>query len=275
MDGNKPFFLRKVDVMQPVKALKKYGQNFLKNENVLRDIANLVQTNENDLILEIGPGMGALTEHIIKKDSFLLCYEIDERMKDHLQKYENDKTTIIYDDFMKRDMGKDLSNYSYENLYVIANIPYYITSPILLKLINSNLSFQKIVLLVQKEFAERLTATHNHKEYNALTLYVDYFYDAKLCFLVNRENFVPAPKVDSAVISLERKENERIINQVEYFNFIREAFQNKRKTLKNNLKEYDWNKIVHILKELGYLETVRAEEISKEDFKKLWEIYQR
>ena len=257
--------------MEKVKALKKYGQNFLKNKLVLEKISSLVNVKRNDLIIEIGPGMGALTEFLSKKESFLLCYEIDERMKNHLSKYENNKTKIIFDDFMKRDILKDLDSYDYENLYVVANIPYYITSPIILKLIESPVNFKKIVLLVQKEFAERLVANHGHKEYNAFTLFVDYFYDVKINSIVLRNDFEPAPKVDSAVIELVEKEREDINNQEGYFIFIKEAFKNKRKTLKNNLGNYDWNKVINILTELGYNESVRAEEISKDNFKILWE----
>lgn len=270
MDGNSHFFRLGV-FMENVKALKKYGQNFLKNKEVLKKISSLVEVSEKDLILEIGPGMGALTEFLTQKNSFLLCYEIDERMKTFLNKYETNRTKVIYDDFMKRDILKDLSVYPYENLFVVANIPYYITSPILLKLIHFPVAFQKIVLLVQKEFAERLAALPGQKEYNALTLFVDYYYDVKINCIVSNIDFMPAPKVDSAVIELNLKERKEIFNKEGYFLFIKEAFQNKRKTLKNNLKKYDWSIVLPILQDLGYTENVRAEKISKEDFVILWE----
>ncbi len=259
--------------MQQLKAIKKYGQNFLKNKEILENIANLVKVNDNDLIIEIGPGMGALTEYLTKKDSYLWGYEIDSRMQDYLKKLENEKTHFIYDDFMKHDLQKDLDLTKYDNIYVIANIPYYITSPIILKLIQSGVNFKNIVLLVQKEFAERLTAEAGSKEYNAFTIYVDYFYKAKLMFLVNKNNFSPVPKVDSAVIMLEKNKESKVINEEGYFEFIKDAFKNKRKTLKNNMYNYDWNKILNGLKEMNYTENVRAEEINKEDFKKLWNYY--
>jgi len=257
--------------MEKVKALKKFGQNFLKNKTVLENISSLVNVEEDDLIIEIGPGMGALTEYLAKKNCYLLCYEIDERMKDHLIKYENKKTKIIYGDFLDRDIESDIKEIPYKNLYVVANIPYYITSPILSKLINSKIEFSKIVLLVQKEFAERITAEYGCKDYNALTLFIDYKYLANLEFIVSRIDFSPVPNVDSAVISLSLKDGQSIINEEGYFKFIKDAFTNKRKTLRNNLKNYDWNKIILILKYLGYEESVRAEEISKENFKLIWE----
>ncbi len=254
--------------MEYIKAQKKYGQNFLKSEEVLNKIAASVSVNENDLIIEIGPGMGALTKHLLKKNAYLLCYEIDERMKEYLNPLENDKCHMIYDDFLKREVLGDIKDIPYENLYVVANIPYYITSPIISKLIALGIS-KEIVLLVQKEFAERITAEAKHKEYNAFTLYVDLEYDASLLFQVGKENFIPTPKVDSAVIKLIKKENTSVQNKEFYLKFIKNAFQNKRKTLRNNLKEYNWEKVKDILNCLGYQENIRAEEISKEDFKKL------
>ncbi len=250
-----------------IKAIKKYGQNFLKNKKILENIVSFSGVEENDLIIEIGPGMGALTEYLVKKNSYLLCYEIDERMRNYLKKYENNKVKIIFDDFMKRDINKDVKSISYNKLYVIANIPYYITSPILLKLIESELNFDKIILLVQKEFAERLTAEHGHKEYNAFTLFVDFYYEAKIKFIVSKNDFIPVPNVDSAVIELIKKEENYVENKYFYFQFIKDAFKSKRKTLKNNLSNYDWSKIMNILNDLGYKENVRAEEISKENFK--------
>lgn len=259
--------------MEFIKAKKKFGQNFLKNKDILQRIANSVEVNENDLIIEIGPGMGALTEYLSQKNSFLLCYEIDKRMKEYLEMYNTTKNKVIYGDFLKTDVLNDAKEISYKNIYVVANIPYYITSPILTKLIDLNI--KEIVLLVQKEFAERIVADSNHKEYNAFTLFVDAEYDEKLLFYVGRNNFVPAPKVDSAVIKLTKKETSGINNKELYLKFIRDAFQNKRKTLKNNLKEYDWNKVKTILNSLNYKENVRAEEISKEDFKTLVNNYEK
>jgi 16S rRNA (adenine1518-N6/adenine1519-N6)-dimethyltransferase len=258
-----------------IEAKKKYGQNFLKNKNVLENIADSVNVGTNDLIIEIGPGMGALTEYLALKGSYLICYEIDERMIPYLEKYNNSKTKIIYGDFLKRDIELDIKKYDFDTIYVIANIPYYITSPILTKLIESNINFKEIVLLVQKEFAERLTAKYNNKDYNALTLYVDYKYNANLLFNVSRKDFVPSPNVDSAVIKLTLKDNIDIADKDFYFKFIKDAFTNKRKTLKNNLKNYDWNKISYLLSKLGLDENVRAEQISPENFSYIVNNYQK
>ena len=254
--------------MEFLKAQKKYGQNFLKDEKILNKIANSIEVDENDLIIEIGPGMGALTK-LLKKHSYLLCYEIDERMRSYLDKFETDKSHTIYGDFLKQNLARDIEKISYKNLYVIANIPYYITSPILTKLIETDLPIKKIVLLVQKEFGRRICANENNKEYNAFTLYVNLKYDAKILFDVGKNAFFPIPKVDSVVIELSLKETSDIKNKEFYLQFVRDAFKNKRKTLKNNMKNYDFEKIKKILDELGYKENVRAEEISKLDFEKI------
>lgn len=255
--------------MEYIQAKKKYGQNFLKNERILQKIACSVDVLENDLIIEIGPGMGALTEYLFQKESFLLCYEIDERMKAYLQKYDSKKSKVLYGDFLKRNIEEDIKNIPYENIYVVANIPYYITSPILSKLVEFAVPIKEIVLLVQKEFAERVVSESHCKEYNAFTLYIDAFYETKLISYVSKKDFYPVPKVDSAIIKLTRKEENNIKDIPFYLQFTKDAFLNKRKTLKNNLKSYDWNRIKKLLNELDYKENVRAEEISKEDFKEL------
>lgn len=260
--------------MEYIKAQKKFGQNFLKSKEILSKIASSVEVGENDLIIEIGPGMGALTEYLSLKNSYLVCYEIDKRMDVYLKKYENEKCKIIYGDFLKQNILEDIKDIPYENVYVVANIPYYITSPIISKLIELEVKPKEIVLLVQKEFAQRITAESKHKEYNAFTLYVDLEYDASLLFNVGKEHFTPSPKVDSAVIKLSRKEEIGVQNKEFYLQFLRDAFENKRKTLRNNLKEYDWERINNILGVLGYKENVRAEEISKEDFKTLVNEYE-
>ncbi len=260
--------------MKYVEAKKRYGQNFLKSREVLEKIANAIIIHENDLVIEIGPGMGALTEYLYQKHSFLLCYEIDTRMQEFLEKYNTEKSKVIYDDFLKREILLDINKFPYEKVYVVANIPYYITSSIITKLLELSI-FEKIVLLVQKEVAQRITSSAHSKEYNAFTLYVDYYYEAELLFFVDRNQFTPAPKVDSAVVKLIKKENVPVQNKEFYFQFIKEAFSSKRKTLKNNLKNYDWEKIKGILERLGYTENVRAEEIRKEDFYQLVCLYEK
>ena len=246
-----------------IPAKKSLGQNFLKNEKVLQDISNSINTNKNDLIIEIGPGKGALTKYLTTKDSYLICYELDPRFKEILSKYENNKTQIIYEDFLKSNL-KDLK-ISYNNLYIIANIPYYITTPIIKHIIDIP-KLKAMTLLVQK-VAERFTAKPGSKAYGSLTVYLNYYFDITYLFTVSKNNFEPIPKVDSAVIKFTRKSTTYNINNEKYlFKLIEDSFKLKRKTLKNNLKNYNWSKISEVLNKYNLNETVRAEQLSLEIF---------
>ena len=249
-----------------IKAKKSLGQNFLQDENVLKSIADSIKTTQNDLIVEIGPGKGALTKYLKEKGSFLICYELDERLKDILKKLEDDKTKIIFKDFLKANILEDSKIFNYDNIYIIANIPYYITTPIIKNIINLE-SLKSMTLLVQKEVAERFTALPGVKAYGSLTVYLNYYFNIHYLFNVSRFAFNPVPKVESAVVNFERKEKKsNVKNEELLFKLINDAFKMKRKTLKNNLKEYNWNKIQPILENNNLKENVRAEELSLEVF---------
>lgn len=249
-----------------IKAKKSLGQNFLQDEKVLEKIANSIETTKNDLIIEIGPGTGALTKYLKEKGSFLICYELDERLKVILQKLEDKKTKIFFKDFLQADILDDSKIFNYENIYIIANIPYYITTPIIKHIIDLE-KLKSMTLLVQKEVAERFTAHPSTKAYGSLTVYLNYYFNIHYLFDVSRKCFKPVPKVESAVVNFERKERKTPIkNEQLFFKLISDAFKMKRKTLKNNLKEYDWNKIKIILNQNNLTETIRAEELSLEIF---------
>lgn len=253
-----------------IKAKKSLGQNFLTDDNILNKIANSTESNNEDLVIEIGPGKGALTNKLKAIGTTLLAFEIDERMRPILETLEDDKTKVIFKDILEVDLKEEVSKYTYKNLYVIANIPYYITTPIIKKLIDSGLDITNIVLLVQKEFAERVSAKEGCKEYDSLTVYLNYYYKISKLFLVGRNCFSPAPKVDSAVIKFE-KSGKHVENEKLFFRLIDDAFKFKRKTLKNNLKNYDWTKVYSFLETHGYKESVRAEELSFDIYLKLTE----
>lgn len=249
-----------------IKAKKSLGQNFLKDENILKKISESVTTKDNDLIIEIGPGKGALTKHLIKKNSYLVCYEIDTRMKDILKAFENDKTKIIYQDILESNITEDIKDFNYDNIYIIANIPYYITTPIIKKVMNLS-KLESMTLLVQKEVGERFSSKPGNKSYGSLTVYLNYYFDIEYLFTVKNTCFEPIPKVDSAVISFKRKTNKpKVKNEEILFKLIEDSFKLKRKTLKNNLKSYNWSKILEILKDNNLSENIRAEEISLEIF---------
>ena len=248
-----------------MKAKKSLGQNFLKDETVLANIANLFSSAKNDLILEIGPGMGALTKYLVQKKSLVVAFEIDERMKEYLSKLDN--LEVFYEDFLKSDLTL-LKKYNYNNLYITANIPYYITTPIIEHILKNTLP-KKMILLVQKEVALRFCALPNTKDYGYFTVYLNHYFNCQKQFDVKPECFEPIPKVTSSVIVLDLKEKRENLDEKKFFNFVKLAFQQKRKTLKNNLKEY-WFVILPVLLDNGYSVNVRAEELSYEMFVKLY-----
>lgn len=249
-----------------IKAKKSLGQNFLTDREVLRAIASSIETKSDDLIIEIGPGMGALTRYLKEKKSYLIAYEIDERFKEILDEFNDGKTKIVFQDFLKADIEEELINYNYENIYVIANIPYYITTPIIKKIIGLD-KLNSMTLLVQKEVAKRFSAKPNNKDYGSLTVFLQYYFDVLYLFTVKNTCFKPVPKVDSAVVRFQnRKEKLKVLNEDVFFKLINDAFRMKRKTLKNNLDNYAWEKIEKVLISYQLPTNVRAEQISLEVF---------
>lgn len=254
--------------MEKFEFKKKYGQNFLKDEHILEKIINNVNVEKNDLIIEIGPGQGALTKYLKKLDCQILAYEIDTSLKEYLEKLKDTNINYILDDFLNRDIIKDLKEYSYNKLVLVANLPYYITTPILEKVMKLNI-FEEVVIMVQDEVAKRLCAIPKSKDYGAFTVLLGYFYQRKYLFFVNRSSFYPIPNVDSAVIKLTKKEQ----NELDFDKFkkiVFDSFQFKRKNLKNNLKSYDLNKVQEVLFKYGLSLNNRAEEVSIECFIELY-----
>lgn len=247
---------------------KKFGQNFIQDDNIIKKIVSLSDIKEDSLIIEIGPGSGALTRQLVKKGK-VICYEIDKELKPILEEEfkSNENIEIIFDDFLKRTIKDDLKAYSYSNLYVIANLPYYITTPIVNKIIEEKINPDKIVIMVQKEVGDRFAASPNSKEYSSITVFLNYYFTIKKLFIVSRNSFFPKPNVDSIVISLSRKnENLKVKEEEQFFKLVKDSFKQKRKTLKNNLKEYDFDKINEVLKRKNFPESVRAEQLDLETF---------
>lgn len=242
---------------------KKFGQNFLKDNNILNKIVDVASVEKDSLIIEIGPGSGALTRYLVKKGK-VLAYEIDTDLKDVLDNEFSscDNIEFIFDDFLVRNVKEDIRKYKYNKLYVVANLPYYITTPIINKLIDEDISIDKMVLMVQKEVGERFSAKIGSKDYSSITVFLNYYFDIKKEFIVSKNSFIPKPNVDSVVISLTKKENKIYVkDEDKFFKLIRDSFKYKRKTLKNNLKDYDFNIINKVLNEHNISEDVRAEHI--------------
>ena len=256
-----------------VVAKKRFGQNFLHDERVLDRIVNESQVDKDTLVVEIGPGLGALTKRLCQKAGFVLAYEIDytliEPLKDTLQFYNNYE--LINKDVLTCDVEADIKKYrgNLSKVYLVANLPYYITTPIILGLLSTTKLITRYVVMVQKEVGMRICSKPKTKDYNALSLAVMYRANAKVLFDVDRHAFTPVPNVTSSVICLDLlKENKyELLSEGLFFKLIKEAFSMRRKTLVNNLSGYyDKELINKMLRDLKYKPAVRAEELGIEDF---------
>ncbi len=247
---------------------KKFGQNFLQDRNIIEKIVKVASPNTDDLIIEIGPGSGALTE-VLTKYCKTISYEIDVELKPILEdKFsDNANSQIIFDDFLNRNIKNDIEKYKYNKLYVIANLPYYITTPIIEKIINEKLDIEKMVIMVQKEVGDRFSSKPKSKEYSSITVYLNYYFDINREFIVSRNSFIPKPNVDSIVITLKKKNNLLYLKDKEIFNkLLKDAFKYKRKNIKNNLKNYNLDLVSNILLKYNFNLNSRAEELPLEVF---------
>ncbi len=249
--------------MSNFKFKKQFGQNFLIDNNVINKIVSDIKVFPNSLVIEIGCGDGRLTKYLCDKFDFVLGYEIDLEVKEDLYKnLDNyDNYEIIFDDFLKRDVINDLLNKSYDNLYVIANLPYYITTPIIEKLTLLNLNVQLIRVMVQKEVGERFTALPGSKNYGSITVYLNYNYKVEKNFVVSRNCFFPKPNVDSIIISFYKKDKLFVKDEMFFYKLVRDSFKYKRKTIRNNLKNYDLDVIQKVLNKYNFDLSVRAEQL--------------
>lgn len=255
-----------------VKFKKKFGQNFLKDINVVKRIVDVSGVNKKSLVIEVGPGGGVMTRELALTSKNVLAYEIDTELQDELVKRLDgfDNVDVLFQDFLTADLVSDVSNYQYDELYFVSNVPYYITTPILLKLIDSGLTFNKIVVMVQKEVGDRFTTAPGSREYGSITVLLNYFFNVKKEFNVSRKQFIPEPNVDSVIVSFSPKEDRLPLKDFNFFEkVLRDSFQFKRKTLRNNLKSYDLKIVEEVLKEYGYDLSVRAENLSVEIFVKI------
>ena len=243
---------------------KKFGQNFIIDENIINGIINKSEIDSDSLVIEIGPGAGSLTYKLCKIAKNVLCYEIDDSLKDilssNLEEYNN--VDIIYKDFLVADVKNDIKKYNYSKLYVVANLPYYITTPIISKIITDKIDVDKIVVMVQKEVGDRFRATPGTKEYNSLSIFLQYNYNIKKIMEVSKNVFIPKPNVDSIVVMFTKHDKEYVKDIELFYKLVKDSFVQKRKTLKNNLKGYDLDKVEMILKKYGYDLSVTAENLS-------------
>lgn len=267
---------------------KKFGQNFLIDTHVLNKICSESGLGKNDLAIEIGPGIGALTQYLAITAKAVVAVEIDKNLLpilgDTLKDYKN--TELINADFLKVDLEKLIDECiqkygEFDNIRIIANLPYYITTPIIMNVLESHTHIDSITVMIQKEVADRMQAAPGSKNYGALSLAVQYYSDPYVVAFVPQNCFIPRPKVGSSVIRLDIYKDKPIktVNEKLMFQIIRAGFNQRRKTLVNSLINFEGlqfskNKIIHALSLLGKSEKIRGEALSLDEFAQLAEYLQ-
>ncbi len=255
-----------------IKFKKRFGQNFLKDNNIVKKIVDTCDVDSKSLVIEVGPGGAIMTKELADRAKNVLAYEIDTDLEKELDiklgHYNN--VEVLFEDFLKADLKSDVSKYSYDKIYFISNVPYYITTPILLKIIRSGIKFNKITMMVQKEVGNRFSTKPGNREYGSITVLLNYFFNIKKEFFVSKNEFVPKPKVDSVVISFKEKEDKLELKDFDFFEtLLKDSFQYKRKNIKNNLKKYDLGIVEQVLNKYNLDLNSRAEMFDLEVFVEL------
>ena len=260
---------------------KSFGQNFLTDTNILQKIVDTAEIDDQVNVIEIGPGIGALTEFLAERAAEVMAFEIDHRLvpilADTLRDFDN--VTVVNEDILKVDLAQHIQNFKNPDLpiKVVANLPYYITTPILMHLIESGIPFSEFVVMMQKEVADRISAQPNTKAYGSLSIAVQYYMTAKVAFIVPRTVFVPAPNVDSAILKMVRRPEPAVAVEDEsfFFKVSKASFTHRRKTLWNNLTGYFGkteeikDKLTKALDQAGLSPSVRGEALGLEEFASL------
>lgn len=253
-----------------LRANKKLGQNFLISEDIINSIVEKSEITKEDVVVEIGPGIGSLTTALIANARKVIAIELDPNMVDILKNRLNifDNLEIIYGDILKTDIANLIKDY--DSVKVVANLPYYITTPIIMKLLEEKLKFKSITVMVQKEVGERVCSTCKDKEYGAITVSVQYYTNPKIVIDVPKDNFLPSPEVDSCVIKLDLLDKPRVSVKDErlFFRLVKGAFTQRRKTISNSLTCIGRTKeeIEKILEDLNIEKRLRAENLSIEQY---------
>ncbi len=264
-----------------IKANKSLGQNFLINEEVVNKIVEASQITEQDLVIEIGPGLGTLTKSLLEKAGKVICIELDSKMlnilEDRFSLYNNFE--LINNDVLKVDLKNIIKSEKkkgqIKNVKIVANLPYYITTPIIMKLLEEELDLESITVMIQKEVADRLIAIPGGKNTGAITYSVYYYTTSESILEVPNSSFIPEPEVTSKVIKLNIRKVPAVNpkDKDKMFKIIKNAFMQKRKTLLNSLTNNgifkDKQQGINILHGLNMKENIRPEELSLEDFQKI------
>lgn len=267
------FILKKYNIT----ANKSLGQNFLINDEVIENTVNEANITDKDLVIEIGPGLGTLTSLLLEKAKKVIAIELDNRMINILNERFNlySNFEIIHQDVLKVDLKHIIETEKRENgiekVKIVANLPYYITTPIIMKLLEDKLDVESITVMVQKEVAERLIATPGEKLAGAITYSVNYYCTVEKVVEVPKESFIPAPEVESEVIKLilRKKAPVEVKDENKFFKLIKVSFMQRRKTFLNGVSNsglIEKQKLKNILEELEISENIRGENLSLEQF---------
>lgn len=262
-----------------IQANKSLGQNFLIDNSVIEEIIDNSNIGKEDLVIEIGPGLGVLTNRLLQEAKYVISVELDPRMVDILQdrfssNIDNGQLEIINDDILKVDLQRIIEEKkpSIKHVKIVANLPYYISTPIIIKLLENRLSIDEIIVMVQKEVAERLIARTGSREAGTITYLVEYYAQAESVVKVPKESFIPSPKIESEVIKLKVRKQPKIAIKDEkiLFNIIQKSFMQRRKTLSNALVNShimaDKTSVEEMLNTLGLDKNVRGESLTLEQF---------
>lgn len=258
---------------------KKFGQNFLTDHNILTKITQTAELSKKVNVIEIGPGIGSLTQYLLEEAAEVMAFEIDKSLipilEETMAPYDN--FTLVSADILKVDLLSEIQKFKNPNLpiKVVANLPYYITTPILMHLIESKIPFSEFVVMMQKEVADRIAASPKTKAYGSLSIAVQYYMEASVAFIVPRTVFIPAPNVDSAILKMVRREAPLVEVEDEewFFKTMHSSFVHRRKTLMNNLQaafgKESKPEIEKLLAQAKISPTIRGETLSIEEFAKL------
>lgn len=258
---------------------KKFGQNFLTDHNILTKITQTAELSKEVNVIEIGPGIGSLTQYLLEEAAEVMAFEIDKSLipilEETMAPYDN--FTLVSADILKVDLLSEIQKFKNSNLpiKVVANLPYYITTPILMHLIESKIPFSEFVVMMQKEVADRIAASPKTKAYGSLSIAVQYYMEASVAFIVPRTVFIPAPNVDSAILKMVRREEPLVEVEDEewFFKTMHSSFVHRRKTLMNNLQaafgKESKPEIEKLLAQAEISPTIRGEALSIEEFAKL------
>lgn len=270
-----PSYTKEILNRYDLRAKKGFGQNFLVDPVIVDKCA--VMSHCEGAVIEIGPGIGSLTEGLAKYSKKVVSYEVDESLipvlQDTLKEYPN--VEIILQDFLKCDLRAkvDALEKDYGTVAVCANLPYYITTPVLFRLFEETPDISYITVMVQKEVADRFLASVNSAEYSSLSVEAQYLYNIKKLFNVPARSFNPSPRVDSVIIQFERKDVQESNEEIQkFFTFAKAAFKQRRKTIYNNLKEYygSSEKTMEVLEKAGIDPSRRAQEFTVEELRALF-----